>query len=84
MREGVLYDMLGRGGADDPRDGSIDALMQRYGIDRAQAARVEDTALQPVSYTHLDVYKRQRGGAAASPGPPWPPAETRPAAQRTA
>ena len=46
MREGVLYDMLGRGGADDPRDGSIDALMQRYGIDRAQAARVEDTAMR--------------------------------------
>ncbi len=46
MREGVLYDMLGRGGADDPRDGSIDALMQRYGIDRVQAARVEDTAMQ--------------------------------------
>ena len=46
MREGILYDMLGRGGADDPRDGSIDALMQRYGIDRAQAARVEATALR--------------------------------------
>ena len=46
MREGVLYDMLGRGGADDPRDGSIDALVQRYGIDRAQAARVEDTAMR--------------------------------------
>ena len=46
MREGVLYDMLGRGGVDDPRDISIDALMERYGIDRAQAKRVEDTALR--------------------------------------
>ena len=46
MREGVLYDMLGRGGADDPRDGSIDALVERYGIDRAQAARVEETAMR--------------------------------------
>jgi exopolyphosphatase/guanosine-5'-triphosphate,3'-diphosphate pyrophosphatase len=46
MREGVLHDMLGRGGVDDPRDASIDALMQRYGIDRDQAARVEETALR--------------------------------------
>ena len=46
MREGVLYDMIGRGGADDPSDASIDALMHRYGIDRAQAQRVEDTALR--------------------------------------
>lgn len=46
MREGVLYDMLGRGGADDPRESSVDALMQRYGVDGAQAARVLATALR--------------------------------------
>lgn len=46
LREGALYDMLGRGGADDARDASVAALMQRYGIDLAQAERVEDTALQ--------------------------------------
>jgi len=46
MREGVLYDMLGRGGVDDPRDASIDALMSRYGVDRAQVARVEQTTLR--------------------------------------
>ena len=45
LREGALYDMLGRGGAHDPRDASIAALMERYGIDAAQAARVEETAL---------------------------------------
>ena len=45
LREGALYDMLGRGGADDPREASVAALMQRYGIDAAQAARVEATAL---------------------------------------
>lgn len=45
LREGVLVDMLGRGGADDPRDASVAALMQRYGIDPAQAARVKETAL---------------------------------------
>jgi exopolyphosphatase/guanosine-5'-triphosphate,3'-diphosphate pyrophosphatase len=45
LREGALYDMLGRGGADDPREASVAALVQRYGIDEAQAARVEATAL---------------------------------------
>ena len=44
LREGVLYDMLGRAGDQDPRDVSVDALGQRYGIDRAQALRVEATA----------------------------------------
>ena len=46
MREGILYDMVGRGGANDPRDASVAALMERYGIDRGQAARVEATALR--------------------------------------
>ena len=46
LREGVLYDLLGRGGADDPREVSVDALMRRYGIDATQAARVEATALR--------------------------------------
>jgi exopolyphosphatase/guanosine-5'-triphosphate,3'-diphosphate pyrophosphatase len=46
LREGALYDMLGRGGIDDPREASVAALMQRYGIDAGQAARVEFTALR--------------------------------------
>ena len=45
LREGVLHDLLGRAGERDPRDGSVAALMQRYGVDREQAARVERTAL---------------------------------------
>lgn len=45
MREGILYDMLGRGGGNDPRDASVASLMQRYGIDERQAARVEATAM---------------------------------------
>lgn len=45
MREGVLYDMLGRAQDRDPRDGSIAALAQRYGVDVEHAARVEATAL---------------------------------------
>ena len=46
MREGVLYDMLGRGSEHDPREASILALSHRYGIDVAQAARVEATAIR--------------------------------------
>ncbi len=46
MREGILYDMLGRASGNDPRDISVQALVQRYGIDTGQAARVEATALQ--------------------------------------
>lgn len=46
MREGILYDMLGRGSDNDPRDASVASLTQRYGIDEAQAARVEGTAMR--------------------------------------
>jgi exopolyphosphatase/guanosine-5'-triphosphate,3'-diphosphate pyrophosphatase len=45
LREGVLYDILGRGSRQDPRDGSIRALGRRYDVDLQQAARVEETAL---------------------------------------
>ncbi|HRO26957.1 MAG TPA: exopolyphosphatase [Luteimonas sp.] len=46
MREGVLHDMIGRGSEHDPREASIAALTRRYGIDEAQAARVETTAIR--------------------------------------
>jgi exopolyphosphatase/guanosine-5'-triphosphate,3'-diphosphate pyrophosphatase len=45
LREGVLYDIIGRGGERDPRDASILALCERYGTDMEQSARVERTAL---------------------------------------
>jgi exopolyphosphatase/guanosine-5'-triphosphate,3'-diphosphate pyrophosphatase len=44
LREGVLYDILGRDTGDDPREASIQALVARYDIDRAQSARVAETA----------------------------------------
>lgn len=46
LREGILYDLLGRAHDRDPRDLSIAALAERYGIDMAQADRVEQTARQ--------------------------------------
>ncbi len=45
MREGLLYDMIGRAEHRDPRTASIDALAQRYAVDQAHATRVEKTAL---------------------------------------
>jgi exopolyphosphatase / guanosine-5'-triphosphate,3'-diphosphate pyrophosphatase len=45
MREGILYDMIGRTQQRDPRDASVAALTERYAVDREQAQRVEATAL---------------------------------------
>lgn len=45
MREGVLYDMIGRAQHRDPRDASVTALALRYGVDSEHAARVEATTL---------------------------------------
>jgi exopolyphosphatase / guanosine-5'-triphosphate,3'-diphosphate pyrophosphatase len=46
LREGVLYDMIGRRSERDPREASIQALCSRYAIDMPQAERVEKTALK--------------------------------------
>ncbi len=45
LREGVLYDLLGRLEHRDPRQKTVDALARRYAIDFSQAARVRDTTL---------------------------------------
>jgi exopolyphosphatase/guanosine-5'-triphosphate,3'-diphosphate pyrophosphatase len=44
MREGVLYDLIGRSGAQDIRARSVAALAQRYHVDAEHADRVEGTA----------------------------------------
>ena len=41
----MLYDIIGRGGDSDPREASVQALCERYGVDVEQAKRVEATAL---------------------------------------
>lgn len=46
MREGLLYDMLGRAEHRDPRMDTVDAMCLRYGVDRIHVARVEATALR--------------------------------------
>ena len=44
LREGVMYDMLGRFASEDVRDRSVQALMVRYSVDKKQAKRVVKTA----------------------------------------
>ncbi|NDH29330.1 MAG: Ppx/GppA family phosphatase [Betaproteobacteria bacterium] len=44
LREGVLYDLLGRGSGQDMRAVTVDALQLRYGVDREHAERVAETA----------------------------------------
>ena len=46
LREGLLYDMLGRLHDEDARERTIRSLERRYQIDVEQAARVEGTAAQ--------------------------------------
>jgi len=43
MREGLLYDMLGRFRREDARERTVRAMQQRYHVDTAQAERVEAT-----------------------------------------
>ena len=46
LRQGVLYDLLGRVEHHDTRDLTIEQFTKRYAIDRAQAQRVSQLALQ--------------------------------------
>jgi exopolyphosphatase / guanosine-5'-triphosphate,3'-diphosphate pyrophosphatase len=52
LREGLLWDLVGRLTDEDARDRSVRGFQQRFHVDLAQAARVEATALallQPVA-----------------------------------
>jgi len=49
MREGILYDLLGRFHKQDMREATVDEFMRRYHIDNQQAARVNRVALRLLS-----------------------------------
>jgi exopolyphosphatase/guanosine-5'-triphosphate,3'-diphosphate pyrophosphatase len=49
LREGVLYDLLGRFRHEDVRDRTIRRLALRHAVDAAQAARVERTAAKSLA-----------------------------------
>ncbi len=51
MREGLLYDMVGRFTDEDARDRTVRAMQQRYHVDAAQAERVEATVLDFLGQT---------------------------------
>jgi exopolyphosphatase/guanosine-5'-triphosphate,3'-diphosphate pyrophosphatase len=44
LREGLLYDLMGRIHHEDVRERTIMVLSERYNLDTAQAARVEESA----------------------------------------
>jgi exopolyphosphatase / guanosine-5'-triphosphate,3'-diphosphate pyrophosphatase len=44
MREGLLYDLLGRFTDEDARERTVRSMQERYHVDLAQAERVETTA----------------------------------------
>ena len=44
LREGVMYDMLGRFSSEDVRDRSVQALITRYSVDQKQAKQVVSTS----------------------------------------
>ena len=46
LREGLLYQLIGRIRNEDTREQTVRAMMQRFSIDIGQAERVENTALQ--------------------------------------
>jgi exopolyphosphatase/guanosine-5'-triphosphate,3'-diphosphate pyrophosphatase len=62
LREGVLYDLLGRHRHEDVRDRTVELLADRHRLDAVQAARVQATA--------LDLFEQVRGpwGLAADDG----------------
>ena len=46
LREGLLYDMIGRNTAEDARERTVRSMQLRYHVDQAQAERVAATALK--------------------------------------
>lgn len=54
MREGILYDLLGRFHQQDMREATVDEFARRYHIDGQQAARVEQVALALLAAAGLD------------------------------
>jgi len=54
LREGVLYDLLGRHHHEDVRERTLSSLMERYHVDVEQAQRVERKALHAFDQVATD------------------------------
>ena len=55
MRQGILYDLLGRFHHNDMRDATVAQFMKRYQVDSPQAQRVETLALHLLRQLSLDL-----------------------------
>lgn len=53
LKEGLIYDSLGRLSQHDSRDQTVNTLLERYNIDKKQAERVKKTALRFWSQLNL-------------------------------
>ncbi|MCG8124083.1 MAG: exopolyphosphatase, partial [Candidatus Thiodiazotropha taylori] len=44
LREGLIYDMIGRSQDEDARERTLKTLIKRYNVDQDQSNRIEETA----------------------------------------
>ena len=49
LREGCIFDLIGRQHQDDARDHTVNSLMERFSVDRAQARQVRETSIAILS-----------------------------------
>jgi exopolyphosphatase/guanosine-5'-triphosphate,3'-diphosphate pyrophosphatase len=70
LREGLLYDMLGRTRGEDPRDQTVAQLQHRFAVDKPHAAAVEETFIrlfdQVAADWDIDERRLRRAGEWAS------------------
>ncbi|MEC8102190.1 MAG: exopolyphosphatase [Pseudomonadota bacterium] len=58
LREGALWDLVGRSGHEDVRTRTIASMQERFYVDTAQAERVEQTALALFQQIRGDIHAR--------------------------
>ncbi len=54
LREGLIYDMLGRSGEEDVRERTIKSLAERYQVDQRQSERVLNSAVEFFKQVQID------------------------------
>jgi exopolyphosphatase/guanosine-5'-triphosphate,3'-diphosphate pyrophosphatase len=54
LREGLIFDLIGRQHHDDARDHTVEHLMNRFSVDHSQAREVRETAISLLSQVALN------------------------------
>ncbi len=49
LREGLIFDLIGRQHQEDARDETVEGMMARFGVDRVQARQVRETSIALLS-----------------------------------